>query len=361
MTPRTRKLLAYGGYPTFYVMALLVFVDLTFPNADLARFIESEFNSRQLLGSGVKLDVGRASLYWLSGVELEDVRLERPESQADEVSPTPPASPEDSAEGATSTKASNAKPAAPARKIDQAHVSVSLLSLLFGTESISFGAEAFGGELDGEFSSSEDERSVSLDIQKVDVMGLPLLADAVGLPMTGALTGTVELAMAEQKASNAEGQITFSIDALTVGDGKAKVLKAIALPKVNVGRLVFEAEVKSGILKIVKLEAKGKDLELSADGKIQLRDPIESSIIDVSLKFRFSDAYKNRNDMTRGLFGDPDANTPGVLELDPKVRRSKRPDGFYAWVGRGPLGKPTFQPGGSTSSSSRRRTTTRRR
>ena len=71
MTPRTRKLLAYGGYPTFYVMALLVFVDLTFPNADLARFIESEFNSRQLLGSGVKLDVGRACLYWLSGVELQ--------------------------------------------------------------------------------------------------------------------------------------------------------------------------------------------------------------------------------------------------------------------------------------------------
>jgi type II secretion system protein N len=236
-----------------------------------------------------------------------------------------------------------------------------LLGLLFGTERINFGAEAVGGELDGELSSSEDERSVSLSIQQVDVMGLPLLADAVGLPMTGALTGTVELVMAEQKASNAEGRIEFGIDALTVGNGKAKILKAIALPKVNVGRLVFEADAKRGILKIVKLTAKGKDLELSADGKIQLRDPIESSIMDVSLKFRFSDAYKNKNDMTRGLFGDPDADTPGVLELDPKVRRSKRPDGFYAWVGRGPLAKPTFRPGTGSSGSSRRRTTTRRR
>ena len=78
MTPRIRRVLTLAGYPAFYSLALLVFADWTFPNDKLARFIESEFNSRQLLGSGVRLEVQKASPYWLSGVELQGVRLEHP-------------------------------------------------------------------------------------------------------------------------------------------------------------------------------------------------------------------------------------------------------------------------------------------
>lgn len=356
MTPRVRKVLAYGGYPLFYIVALVVFIDLTFPNAALARFIESEFNSRQVFGSGVKLDVEAASLYWMSGVELEGVRLKKPESAADKDTPATSAA----ASSPDADKGKAKPPASPAPDtgvIEQAHVSVSLLRLLFGTEKLSFGANAFGGDVDGVFVNSDDERTVELEIQEVGVTDMPLLADTVGLPLAGSLTGTVDLTMPEQKASKAEGKIEFAIDALTAGDGKAKILNTIALPKVNAGRVVFEADVKEGVLTIKKLEAKGKDLELSAEGKIQLRDRIESSIMDVSLKFRFSDAYKNKNDMTRGLFGDPTSGTPGLLELDPKVRRSKRDDGYYAWVGRGILGKPTFSPASSSTSKS---TTTRR-
>jgi type II secretion system protein N len=300
-------------------------------------------------------------------VELEGVRLIREQKEEVETTETTPTDSEGSPKAAASSKKPEPKPAPsepPSPDIEHAHVSVSLLRLLFGTQHITFGAEAFGGEMAGMVSKSDDSQEIRLEIENMGVTNMPMLADVVGLPMTGALTGSIELAMPEGKATNTEGTVAFTIDSLTVGDGKAKVLKAITLPKVGAGTVTFDAEAAGGILKIKELKAKGKDLTLEADGKIRFRDPLESSLLEVNLKFKFSDAYKNKNDMTRGLFGDPNSGVPGILELDPKVRRSKQPDGFYAWTARGPLGKPTINPGAgrasTRSSKSTRRRTTRR-
>lgn len=359
MTPRIRRALSLAGYPAFYSVALLIFADLTFPNDKLARFIEAEFNSRQVLGSGVRLDVESASPYWLSGVELQGVRLERPQNAASE------------AESASTTTAEEAKPdgkaeasdkskpvrASGSSVIEDAHVRLSILRALIGTQYATFGADAFGGELEGVYSNDDEATELELRIDKVGVSDMPLLADAVGLPMTGALTGSIMLEMPEQKASNAEGTIAFGIEDLTVGDGKAKVLNAIALPKVTVGAVTFDAEVKEGVMKIKQFAAKGKDLELQAEGRIRLRDPFDSSLMEMTMRFKFSDAYKNKNDTTRGLFGDPTSSAPGILDLDPKVRRSKREDGFYAWSARGSVSKPTLVPlseGASSRSTSKR-------
>ena len=152
MTPRLRKTLTYAGYPAFYVLALLVFADLTFPNDKLARFIEAEFNSRQVLGSGVRLDVDHASLYWLSGVELEGVRLIREHKEQAEASDAKPSDSKKPPKAAASSK----KPAPPktpdappAPDIEHAHVGISLLRWLVGTQHVTFGAEAFGGEMAG--------------------------------------------------------------------------------------------------------------------------------------------------------------------------------------------------------------------
>ena len=103
-----------------------------------------------------------------------------------------------------------------------------------------------------------------------------------------------------------------------LGDGKAKIRDTIALPKLDAGELVLEAEAADGRLKIDKLTAKGHDLELVADGRIRLRDPFDSSLAELNLRFKFSDAYTNKNDMTRGLFGAPGSNIPGLFDLNPE-------------------------------------------
>ncbi|MNC88776.1 hypothetical protein D3C83_46310 [compost metagenome] len=62
------------------------------------------------------------------------------------------------------------------------------------------------------------------------------------------------------------------------------------------------------------------------------------------MRFKFSDAYKTKDDMTKGLFGEPGSPLPGLFDLNPKNKRAKRPDGFYAFRMTGPLSKLDMQP-----------------
>jgi hypothetical protein len=138
--------------------------------------------------------------------------------------------------------------------------------------------------------------------------------------------------------------VKLTVADLAVGDGKAKIRNTLALPKLNVGDLVLEAEAKEGVMKVTKLGSAGKDLELVADGKITLRDQPLDSLTDLYIKFKFSDAYRGKNDITKGLFGAPGSSAPALFELDPKVKQSKRADGFYGWHMVGPLTSARFDP-----------------
>ena len=60
-----------------------------------------------------------------------------------------------------------------------------------------------------------------------------------------------------------------------------------------------------------------------------------------------NDGYRNKNEQTKSIFGAPGSKMPALFEMDPKVSRSKRPDGFYAFHARGSLGRPVFDPAGT--------------
>ena len=125
----------------------------------------------------------------------------------------------------------------------------------------------------------------------------------------------------------------------------------------------FETEiVEEGLVKIEKFAVRGPDLELESEGTIRLRDPFGTSRSDLTLRFKFTDQYKTKNDMTKGLFGEPGSKVPGLFDLDPKIKRAKGSDGFYSWRMSGPFAKLSFQParGSSRAKKSRRRTRPRR-
>jgi hypothetical protein len=71
----------------------------------------------------------------------------------------------------------------------------------------------------------------------------------------------------------------------------------------------------------------------------------------LQVRFKINDAYRSKNDVTKSLFGTAGSSMPPLFELDPKVKQSKRADGFYGWAIRGALGRPDFVPaptGGGT-------------
>ncbi|HKQ68582.1 MAG TPA: type II secretion system protein GspN, partial [Polyangiaceae bacterium] len=235
---------------------------------------------------------------------------------------------------------------------DEAHVRVALLPLFIGRVTVNFGAKAFGGLIDGSTRASSEGRRIEATLDDVDVGQIETLGDMIGgLPLGGTLNGKVEWMLPEQKLAKATGTLALNIVDLTAGDGKTKIAGKLALPKLNVGAFALEAEAKDGILKVVKLGASGKDLDLAGEGKISLRDPFPDSIADLSLKFRFSDGYKGKNDMTKSLFGAPGSNMPALFELaDPRIKNAKRSDGFYGWHMAGLLKDPRFDPSSGASS-----------
>jgi type II secretion system protein N len=329
MTSGIKKWLAWTGYPLAYLALLACFARITFPFDRLRDRIVGDFNSRQAPSS--RLRIGDMSGYWLSGVEAEKIAI------------TQALKPKPGETGAADTTKT--------LTIDSAHVSLSLLRLLLGTMAVTFGADAFGGQVSGTIATSTNEQDFDIGLENLDAGQMPIFDDLVGLPMKGSLDGQVELVLTDRKWAKSEGKLGLSIGKLKVGDGKAKILNAIALPEVNVGSVNLSATVAAGRLKIEKFAAKGADLDLTVEGGARLRDPLGASMLDLSLRFKFSDAYRSKNETTKGLLGEPGSKSPGLFELNPQVQKSKRPDGYYGWRIGGSLDHPVFDPSGSVGAS----------
>lgn len=327
MTPKQKQILKYVGYAAFYLFALILFAFITFPFDRLRARIQSEFNASQTGPNPLTLRLGHLSSYWFSGIRAEEVDL---------ISPPNPAPPEDPA-----------KPNKPkVMRIDTVHARVSLLRLLFGTMHVNFGAEAMGGEISG-FTSDADGRKFEVDIENLGLASAPLLADMLGLPIGGELTGHVEFLLPEGKLSKAEGKVDLKFAGLSAGDGKTKVLNAIALPKVEVGDLTLKATATAGGLKVDQLSAAGKDLDLQGDGSVRLRDSFDASVLSLNARFKFNERFTNKDDMTRSLFGAPGSSAPALFDMVPQNKHAKRPDGFYGWRVNGTFSHPTFVPSAS--------------
>jgi hypothetical protein len=125
----------------------------------------------------------------------------------------------------------------------------------------------------------------------------------------------------------------------------------IALPKVKAGEFVMKAEVNEGTVKITELSTKGPDLEVVSEGRIRLMDRFDASLVELNLRFKFADGYKSKDETTKSIFGVPGSSVPGLFDLDPKMKRAKREDGFYVWHITGPMMHLNFAPatGGDAS------------
>jgi type II secretion system protein N len=317
------KYLKYAGpvgYPVFYVVCLAIFATITFPYGKLREHLVGSFNANEKATGGLQeLQVDDMSGYWLSGIRMTGVALST-------ASPEP---------GKPPTKI----------EIDQATARYALLPLLIGNSDMNFDAFAFGGEASGSYDVSGKDRSVDVTLDAIDIGKVQPLVDLVGLPLTGKLGGTVSLKMPDGKASKGTGSVSLEIQDVAVGDGKAKLKGTLALPTMTVGTLTFAAEAKDGVLKITKLVAGGKDLDVEGDGKITLRELATDALLDLQIRFRINDAYRTKSDLTKTLFGAPGSNAPAVFEMaDPQIKASKRPDGFFAWEFNGPLSHPRVSP-----------------
>jgi type II secretion system protein N len=329
--PAVERLLKYAkyaplvGYPLFYLLCLAVFAAITFPYDKLRQRIVATYNADQRASGGQQeMQIDEMSGYWLSGVRVRGVRL----------------------------LTASTEPGKPPGKIeiDEASVRYSMLSALIGNTSIGFDVFAFGGEASGSYEVHGKDKAIDLTLDAVDLGEVDPLVQLLGVPVQGKLSGTVTFAMPEGKPSKGSGAVSLEASNVAVGDGKAKIKGALALPKIDVGSLAFAGDAKEGSLKISKLAAGGKDLELQGDGRITMREALGDALCDAQVRFKINDAYRTKSDVTKSLFGAPGSNVPALFELaDPKIKQAKRGDGFYGWTLRGPLSRLEFIPAGGAA------------
>jgi type II secretion system protein N len=320
INPRLRRILAYAGYPAFYVVCLVVFSYVCAPWERLKNAIVSNFNANAPL----HMQVDKLTWAWrFPGVVAKGVKF---------VGTPPQAEP-----------GAKEKPA-PEYVVEDMFARVSMFPLLWGTTSLALSLDGFGGNIDTSVKTSSDGRSLEMELTDVDASKMPYLADLIGLPLGGTVSGKIDLKLPQEKLSLADGTIELKIADLTLGDGKTKIRDMIALPTVRAGQFTMKADVTEGMMKLSELSTKGPDLEVVSEGRIRLMDKPEASLAELNLRFKFADAYTNKDDMTRSIFGAPGSNVPGLFDLDPKMKRAKRSDGFYAWRITGPLGRLAFAP-----------------
>ena len=303
---RSRILMAVLGTAYFFV-AFVLFAYWTFPYDRLAAFLTDKVAES---GSGYTLDIGALSPYWLTGVELEQVKVRK---QAAETLPTTP-------------PAKGAQPLDQAINVQSARARLGLLSLLTGSTAVSFDAELGEGEVEGTFEQDGDAKKLVATLSKVDLDKLGLLEQMVALPMKGTLTGDFDLSLGAQP-TNTNGKIKLTVQKLVVGDGKAKLklgsMGGLTIDPISAGDVVVDVDVQNGVGNVKNLSANGSDLKLKGSGDIRFNQPLARSRLNVLLRLELTDAYRNKSSRTKAMFALLEGSSV------PQVAMAKTPDGAY--------------------------------
>lgn len=296
------QLISFVAYAGFFFFCFVVAAYFTFPYHRVRDLLVS-----QVASPTMTLSIGELGPHWLTGVELHDVKLTRASAVAGEE---------------------------PSHiELDEATVSISPLAMLFGTTKMQFSAAVGDGELDGSYEGSDaGPHHIEAELENMDLGRLGLGA-YLGVPLKGLASGPLDVTIAEKPAET-QGEMTLAIDGLVLGDGKAKVkLPSVpggfTLEAINAGKLDLKLTIREGVATIEKLEAKGKDVELSGSGSLSLLWPLTKSRADIMLGAKFLDAYKKRNDRTKMIFE--------LMDNNPSIKAATGADGMMRFKVAGPV------------------------
>ncbi len=267
-----RSALRWAGYPAFFVFCFIVFAYWTFPYERLRDRLIEEAGER-----GYGLEIIDLSPSRLTGVRLEGVRLVLP-SQGDE----------------------------PALDVvfDELTVRTSILSAFSDTKSFSFDADVAGGNAEGDIAVGEDNFEVDAELSDIELKQIPALRRFTKIPVTGKLDGEVALTMPSE-VGESNGNVALTIEEMSIGDGKTKLdipgWGGLTLDEADVGKLDVQATVEDGRANIESFKADGKDLKLDVLGNVKLARPIRRSQLNLMLKAKIEDGYKERSPKTAAM------------------------------------------------------------
>jgi type II secretion system protein N len=316
------NLLVGAGYSGFFVLWFLLFAYWTFPYDRLTHYLADAIEKS---GAGYSVEIGDLDPYWVTGVELQNVLLTKTGTL-----PT-----EDKKE--------------PSFRVREARARLGILPLLLGDRALRFDALLEQGEIEGEYADSGEAKHIDATLAKIDLSKVGILSSLIDLPFKGELGGKVDMELAAEPAKST-GNAELTMRGLIIGDGKAKLkigmMGGITIDPIDVGNVTIELDVKNGVGTVKKLAADGKDVELTGSGEIHLSEPMSRSRMDLLLRVKFTDSYRNKSDRTKAMFALLDGSAI------PQVRSAKTPDGALQFKIVGSFATARAIPSGRTRGTS---------
>jgi type II secretion system protein N len=284
-------------YGAFFFIVLVLAVLVTFPWDTLARRIEEEVARSS---PGTTLVIGEIGPSLPVGVRLANVVYQ--------------------SEGKNG--------AAPSKwTVDRIRLKPVWWSLLRGRPGVSFAVDLLSGQLTGSATKSKEGTTVSASFDHMLLDEGKVVEEALGVPLAGTLHGSLEA------TATADGKLTTAHLLATVDDAKVKGGKVagFTLPTMDLGRPEVDLVVEKGEAKLVKCEAKGKDVTLTATATSTLRPQLGFSPVKGQLKVKPAEAFLDKN--------------PALKAGLSLAGSFKKPDGSLEFPLNGTLSKPVSLPG----------------
>lgn len=261
------SILKWTGYPAFFLFCFVFFAYKTFPYERLADRLVQEAQAQ-----GYELEIVDLTHSGLTGLTFENLRLVLP-AEGDDSPPVDVI-------------------------FEELTVSTSLFSLISDTKSYAFDAEVAGGEAEGDLVLGENTIEVDAELEDIDLAALPILRRFTKVPLSGTLNGDVELDLPSEIAESS-GNVEITIEGLHVGDGESKLeipgWGGLTLDEADAGNLELVAVIEEGSANIERATSHGKDVELDALGRVRLLRPLKRSELNVMLRVKIQEAYKERS------------------------------------------------------------------
>lgn len=245
LRPRNLRAVAKAAAPV--VIGLVLGLWLAAPIGPLVQRVLREVQS-----DGIRIEVGDAGA-GLTGVSLSDVRVTAPL----------------------------------ALRFDEVTVRPRLATLWF-RPGLSVVAERGDGSIDASLGISSD-RDVALEIEDLDLAAVGLGEELpFGLAVSGTVRGTVDLVLPGGQPYELTGTVALE------GEGMRLGLPGGLLPveAMRLGDITIKFKADGGKIELERVAADSPDLSASLRGRVELRRPIERSLVDATLRLRFEEPLR---------------------------------------------------------------------
>jgi len=221
--------------------------------------------------------------------------------------------------------------------VDEIRVGLKLLPMLVGRRAVSFDARIYDGRITGSSESTRTTDRYQATITGLDLSRASALRAATGLDLAGIVSGTFDVTLDPKEPQKSTGSVDLQVKDAAIRGGKMAVPGmegGLTIPPVRLGAIAARGTVKNGRADFGTLEAKGDDVDFTADQVfVQLQPRLEHSPLNGRARVRPTDAFWRKEQV---------APLKPVIEMGLASARGR--DGGFGFQIYGTLAKPQARP-----------------